>query len=234
MPSFTVVQIPGDEQKLVDNRALLKSLQTGDFFHCFWAKFETEKEASDTVAIWTPNGIAVIVQYEVVENNFKIISAKFRYGKDTLPLPKPLIVSVNEKGQMQPKSVKELTALTSDETLPLIDLTLSDESPNMAHINAAPNHLSVNSRTDVMEVQKEIDRLERNSRSIFGINNKKKADKIRTALENAINRGTEDVTKDSEVREALGFHRIFGFFGFKTANALKNIENPEKGKGLSK
>ena len=87
-------------------------------------------------------------------------------------------------------------------------------------------------RIDIAAVENEIARLEKNGKSFFGIRNQWKADKIKAALKLAeVNTQITDVRLDSEVQKALSQHRIFGFFGWKTANAMQNVEESMKEKG---
>lgn len=76
---------------------------------------------------------------------------------------------------------------------------------------------------DVKAILQQIDRLKQNSKSLLGIKNKFKAELIRDALNDAIERKVADVRTDKAVQDALGYHRIFNFFG-KPANALKSIK----------
>lgn len=79
------------------------------------------------------------------------------------------------------------------------------------------------SRKDVGIINLEIKRLRTNALSIFSIGNTAKADAIKAALDKTMKNG-EDVRFNKEVREALAKHRICGFFGLKTANALLRID----------
>ncbi|STX52056.1 Uncharacterised protein [Legionella busanensis] len=92
------------------------------------------------------------------------------------------------------------------------------------------NKSTVSSPSGVKYVQDEIDRLRKASKSFFAIRCEKKATLIETALQEAIRKG-DDVRNDEGVRAALGYHRIFSFFGLKKADALQHIEeslNPPK------
>ncbi|MGQ3888860.1 hypothetical protein ACQUW5_07485 [Legionella sp. CNM-1927-20] len=86
-----------------------------------------------------------------------------------------------------------------------------------------PNENTPDFSMSVNYVQKEIERLRKASTSFFAIRCEKKAKLIETALKEAIQKG-QDVRNDQGVREALGYHRIFSFFGLKKADALQHIE----------
>lgn len=81
---------------------------------------------------------------------------------------------------------------------------------------------SIETRQDVVVVQKEIDRL-RSLSDCFG-SSTAKADAIEKALNHAIARKCHDVRQVREVREALGSHRLFSFFGLWKARALDNVD----------
>ncbi|WP_131781251.1 hypothetical protein [Legionella gresilensis] len=85
------------------------------------------------------------------------------------------------------------------------------------------NKSTASSPRGVKYVQDEIDRLRKTSKSFFAIRCEKKAKLIETALQEAIGKG-DDVRNDQGVRAALGYHRIFSFFGLKKADALQHIE----------
>lgn len=72
-------------------------------------------------------------------------------------------------------------------------------------------------------VQNEIARLE-SSDSCFNFGSYQKAQRIKSALTNAISKQVLDVRLDKDVREALASHRIFSFFSLKKAKALDNID----------
>lgn len=92
-----------------------------------------------------------------------------------------------------------------------------------------------------IHIENEVNRFEKNSKSIFGIGNKKKSEQIQKALKRAVNHFNqlEEIPSGNElldyrdennisIRQALSAHRI-GFFG--RPNSLRNIEEiliPEK------
>ncbi|MBA3535696.1 MAG: hypothetical protein H0T84_03645 [Tatlockia sp.] len=71
----------------------------------------------------------------------------------------------------------------------------------------------------------QVERFREAAKSLFNIGNTYKADLIENALLSADH--NTNVTTNSEVKQALGYHRIFGFFGLKTAKALELVENEE-------
>ncbi len=85
--------------------------------------------------------------------------------------------------------------------------------------------LSTIQRQDILAVDNEIKRLERNAQSIFSMYNTAKANHIKAALTKAINSNVIDVRQDGQVREALAEHRIFSFFGVKKSQSLINVDN---------
>lgn len=93
-------------------------------------------------------------------------------------------------------------------------LTLSSKSPTIC-----PSVTTLG----LVEVQEEITRLESKT-GCFSASAREKAQEIREALRNAQSRKVQDVRLDNEVRQALSGHRIFSFFGLKTAKALANID----------
>lgn len=97
-------------------------------------------------------------------------------------------------------------------------------------VNQLPEIQTAIQSKDIEIVFKEISRLYKNAESKFGIGNKRKADKILANVINAVNNGCEDVAKDANVRKALGDHRLFSFFGLKTADALDNVDEAMKQK----
>lgn len=85
-------------------------------------------------------------------------------------------------------------------------------------------------RADVQLTLKEISRLRHDTMQYFFSGKKVKADLIENALMHALRQGAEDVTQDDEVQRALQHHRIFGFFGYKDAAALVNVEQARSAK----
>lgn len=78
-------------------------------------------------------------------------------------------------------------------------------------------------------VRKEIARLRANTWLIwltwlFSTSALNKADDIEKALDIAIKNQVDDVRLDAGVRDKLGEHRLFSFFGCKKARALENID----------
>ncbi len=83
----------------------------------------------------------------------------------------------------------------------------------------------IQNRFDVLVIKKEIERLKSiASSSCFDFGSADKASKIQKALDDAIKRGVQDVRVDSMLRTELAAHRIFSFFGQKTAQSLVNVD----------
>ncbi|WP_419419038.1 hypothetical protein ACNVED_10845 [Legionella sp. D16C41] len=147
------------------------------------------------------------------------------------------LVSESEKID-EPKEEKKETAAVSPPISPRVSPTPSSKVEHKQVIIDVPRtdnrreevkeaNLPLNKRDafapDIACVQKEIDRLRKASKSFFSIKCAKKALLIETALQEAAKKD-QDVRYDPGVREALGYHRIFGFFGRKKATALQHVE----------
>lgn len=68
----------------------------------------------------------------------------------------------------------------------------------------------------------QVERFREAGKSIISIRNNFKANLIETALLTA--QPNENVAENKEVKGALSYHRICGFFGMKTADALKRVQ----------
>ncbi|KTC78194.1 GNAT family N-acetyltransferase [Legionella brunensis] len=102
--------------------------------------------------------------------------------------------------------------------------TATEQTPKFVPTYTNIENASKTVRKDIDAVQQEITRLRNNALSRFSIGNTAKADAIAIALNSALKTGCNDVRQDDAVRTALAKHRIFSFFGTKTATALVNVE----------
>lgn len=83
--------------------------------------------------------------------------------------------------------------------------------------------LEPTTRKDIEAIQKEIDRLKA-TQGFFRHSALQKAEKIKEALDYAFITEVSDVRLEGRVKEALGEHRIFSFFGCIKARSLSHIE----------
>ena len=85
-------------------------------------------------------------------------------------------------------------------------------------------------RKDVIAIEAEISRLQKNGESWFSIGNNKKANRLEKALSDATNK-VGDVRQDDAVVAVLRDHRICGFFGLKRTTTTTNIDAQSKEEG---
>jgi hypothetical protein len=72
----------------------------------------------------------------------------------------------------------------------------------------------------------QVERFREAAKSLFNIGNTYKADLIESALLSAD--PNRNVIDNNEVKQALGYHRIFSFFGTKTAKSLELVASEER------
>jgi hypothetical protein len=84
-------------------------------------------------------------------------------------------------------------------------------------------------RQDVQFVQEQIARLRKNPHHFFSMNRKKKALRLETALNKALESQVKDVRADAAVLKALKSHRVLGgFFGLMKTRAMKMLDKSLK------
>ncbi|CEK11352.1 GNAT family N-acetyltransferase [Legionella hackeliae] len=147
---------------------------------------------------------------EFYEKKFKFVEYKGAVPKGYVPMARMLNLALD---LVQEPSKVEVTQVSKEAPLlPIIRLEEGNgEKPTV--------------RLDVDAVNREVVRLRNNARSFFSIGNNAKADLIERKLKIALEKDVSDVRKDQEVINALAKHRIFSFFGTKTADALVNVNN---------